>query len=483
MNHKVFQILSILRPQELKSFERWLRSPWCNSQQKLHELFVILRPYHPNFDSPKLSKERLFDQLYPNHKYSVGWLRNLFSGLSQQAERFLKHQMLEKDDNLGEQLLLQGFRERHQTDWFQKRSQKLIEKLEEQSPKDSDALWVLSRCYEQIHRHPELLQKQLTGPTALDQAQYYLEQAHALSQYRFLSERNERHQILQDQPELAQQLEALENWTQHVELAAVDVYRFFLKTDDPPGRPRFEKLRRYFLNHLEKLCPTDQSIFLFLLLNEAARLRLRGAPHIHRDIFALFRLGLDRNLLLHHDRMSEVTFTNIITMAQLSQAYDFALQFIEAYSPHLAPHLREDARNWGQAYIAFHTKHSNAQALELALHQRGNDLTTFSVRSRILLLQLYFEDFLNQEGQDINFLLARSEAFGKQLRRKRSFPQKNRTAILRMLYYLRKLAGLVSISPMDMEGLAKLKAAMLQEPQLHSQGWLLKKVEELGQRR
>ena len=422
MTNKVFQLLSILHPSELKPFERWLRSPWCNSQQKLHELFVLLRPHHPHFDPPKARKETLFQQLYP------------------------------EQPELGEQLLLQCFRERHQANWFRKGSLQLIERLRSRPTADPESLHWLSTCYEQLHRHPELSQKQRADSQALDQAQAQLDRAYALRQYRFLSERHERHKILGDQDQLPEQLRALDQWT-----------------------------RQHYLDHLDALHPTDHSIFLFLLLTDAARLRLRGEPHIHRDIFALFQLGLDRQLLLHHDRMSEVTFTNILTMAQLSQAHDFAHDFIETYAPKLAPQLRDDAHNWGRAFVAFHSRRANPHELELTLHQRGNDLTTFSVRSRILLLQMYFEELRDPGARDANFLLARCEAFAKLVRRKRSFPEKNRTAILRTLRYLRKLVSLTGPLRVDQKEVAKVRVALEEEPRLHARDWLLERLKELGQ--
>ena len=411
----------------------------------------------------------------------MGWLRNLFSALSRQVERFLQHQQLDQQPELGEQLLLQCFRERHQANWFRKGSLQLIERLRSRPTADPESLHWLSTCYEQLHRHPELSQKQRADSQALDQAQAQLNRAYALRQYRFLSERHERHKILGDQDQLPEQLRALDQWTRAVDLPAITVYRFFLHEATPPGRARFEKLRQHYLDHLDALHPTDQSIFLFLLLNEAARLRLRGEPHIHRDIFALFQLGLDRQLLLHHDRMSEVTFTNILTMAQLSQAHDFAHDFIETYAPKLAPQLRDDAHNWGRAFVAFHSHRADPHELELTLHQRGNDLTTFSVRSRILLLQMYFEELRDPGTRDANFLLARCEAFAKLVRRKRSFPEKNRTAILRTLRYLRKLVSLTGPLRVDQKEVAKVRAALAEEPRLHARDWLLERLKELGQ--
>ena len=202
MINKTFQILQLLQQEELKELARWLRSPWCNSQKKLADLFTVLQKYYPDFDSPKLSKEALFKKLYPQKTYDVKWMRNLLSALTIEVERFLQHQALERNSYLQQQLLLQTFQERHQTQWFQKRSHQLIESLKQKEGKDSSDFFLLSQLYEQVHRHPALLQRQLAGPNALQQADTFLDQCYALSKYRFLSELSERNKIVEEQNKL-----------------------------------------------------------------------------------------------------------------------------------------------------------------------------------------------------------------------------------------------------------------------------------------
>lgn len=64
------RLLRAFDKSELKTFESWLRAPWCNSNKNLIGLVDRLKRYHPGFDDPKLTKEKLFRQVLPAGKFT-----------------------------------------------------------------------------------------------------------------------------------------------------------------------------------------------------------------------------------------------------------------------------------------------------------------------------------------------------------------------------------------------------------------------------
>ena len=68
--------IKTLGEDELKAFENWLRSPWCNSNKNLIRLFEQLKKYYPQFKTNKLTKEKLFRKVLPNGKFSVRRMNN-----------------------------------------------------------------------------------------------------------------------------------------------------------------------------------------------------------------------------------------------------------------------------------------------------------------------------------------------------------------------------------------------------------------------
>ena len=60
---KFILTLETLNEADLKAFEQWLKSPWCNSNKTLLRLLEHVRKYYPACDSSKLTKERVFQKI------------------------------------------------------------------------------------------------------------------------------------------------------------------------------------------------------------------------------------------------------------------------------------------------------------------------------------------------------------------------------------------------------------------------------------
>ena len=101
---KFVQTIKTFSIEELKSFEGWLHSPWCNSNKNLIKLLEKLKKHYPAFDHPKLTKEKLFKQVLPTGKFSDRRINNLLSEGYLAAERFMVFHNLSQNQNLQKDL-------------------------------------------------------------------------------------------------------------------------------------------------------------------------------------------------------------------------------------------------------------------------------------------------------------------------------------------------------------------------------------------
>ena len=63
MRHsKLIGYLSRFSSQEMKDFRHFLQSPYHNSNKQALRLLEGLLSYHPDFDSPRLTKEKDFSK-------------------------------------------------------------------------------------------------------------------------------------------------------------------------------------------------------------------------------------------------------------------------------------------------------------------------------------------------------------------------------------------------------------------------------------
>lgn len=86
---KAVQIISVLKEDELKEAERFVNSPYFNSNGNIIRLFALLKKQYPGFDPARITKEVLFGRLFPGKPYNEQVMKNLSSGLLQLLLEFL----------------------------------------------------------------------------------------------------------------------------------------------------------------------------------------------------------------------------------------------------------------------------------------------------------------------------------------------------------------------------------------------------------
>jgi len=96
---KLVQILSRFEKNEIKQFEVFLASPYFNTSDKILNFYRILVQYYPTFDSPKLDKEKIYQELHKKPGFNVQTMRELSSDLFKLAKEYISQQQM-KDKNI-----------------------------------------------------------------------------------------------------------------------------------------------------------------------------------------------------------------------------------------------------------------------------------------------------------------------------------------------------------------------------------------------
>lgn len=93
----LINLISTFSKKEMKEFGDFLRSPYFNKRKGAVKLFDILRRDYPQFKAEKISREIVFDKLFPGKKYKDTTLRVLVHYLMELAEKFLAYSRYEKN--------------------------------------------------------------------------------------------------------------------------------------------------------------------------------------------------------------------------------------------------------------------------------------------------------------------------------------------------------------------------------------------------
>src|SRR5207244_2756512 len=89
LKSKFIDIIKTFSKEELKEFKDFLNSPYHNSNKNVIKIYELIRKTAPYFDSPLITKEKLFGKIYPGKKYNDTVMRILLSDLLSLGEEFL----------------------------------------------------------------------------------------------------------------------------------------------------------------------------------------------------------------------------------------------------------------------------------------------------------------------------------------------------------------------------------------------------------
>lgn len=154
IKNKAIDIIRTLNPEEIKSFELFVKSPFYNSNKSLIKLLQLIRKYIDRTGEEKITEEFLYLKIFPGKKYSYGNMKNMMSALFGLCEKFLSQAPLinkngfEFDEGL---IRLENYSVRMLDKLFFSEYKRLEEKLE-YSVLSNDYYLNKSRLVERLHK-------------------------------------------------------------------------------------------------------------------------------------------------------------------------------------------------------------------------------------------------------------------------------------------------------------------------------------------
>ena len=88
-NNKLFKLFENLDKKARKEFVLYIKSPLFNKNKDLMKMTEFLYQNHQKNNSNNISKEKIFQFLYPNKKYNDERMRNLFSMLYSHCKKYI----------------------------------------------------------------------------------------------------------------------------------------------------------------------------------------------------------------------------------------------------------------------------------------------------------------------------------------------------------------------------------------------------------
>lgn len=474
---KLTRLLQTFDEAELKAFERWLQSPWCNSNKNLPRLLACLKPYHPEFSNAKLSKEKLFRQVLPRGKFSERRMNNLLSEGYLAAEQFLAFQRFAREPGMQADLLTSEFQTRYLDDWFFKASVREIDRLEEKTVNDWEDYLDLFRLHRRIYQHPHTGPRMEAGRSAVAQMNVHLDLHYLLEKAAVLNEMIFRNRLFKDEKhDVEAELKKWRAASEGVQHPVLDLYQMRFAYPEKDMLPQYRILREAVLERFGALNAREQKTQLLSLLNDTALLIKQGRLDI-TDNLPLYRLGLESGAIFNQGKLTRNTFTAIVSASNTKGDFDFTRYFIDTYTSYLDVAVRQDCTAWARAHTAYWQK--DLDKCLAMLRDHSFETPHFQLIGRVLQTQAYFDLFL-QDPNYQSYLFSYFDTFEKWLQRERSASQSVKVSFLRFVQICRALARChagVDIIP------EKIEKILDRESNIQALNWLQRKKTEVLERK
>ncbi len=196
-----------------------------------------------------------------------------------------------------------------------------------------------------------------------------------------------------------------------------------------------------------------------------------GQSAFVQELFDIFKMLIDQDLLISNDMITPWYFRNIVVVALRLGQYQWTEAFIENHQDYLPSDLRDNAVSFNLAQLYFYQKKYSA-VIEQLQHVEYDDLS-YNLNGKIMLLLTYYET------DEIDALYSFTDAFRTYLTRQRKAKKLPKSKADDYLHLIRFVRALVKIFPGDKAALAKLKAEVQATKGVVNANWLLEKIAEM----
>jgi len=392
-NNKLIKLLKTLNKKEWRDFNKFVESPYFNTDQQCVQLLRILHKELTRNGS-SLSRERLEKQFFKSSKgkKDAAQLNVKLSLLTRLAEQFLTQQNFESKNLYRKHTLLESLLQKDLRNHFEsvyKKDAKLHQSPEKVSLEfyrekflvEYDFAEYVSSGNKKVHVHENL---QNVSDT-LDMS-YMLSKIHlfcAMTPFMKMYQKEYDTHSFDVLESLLQIPRFAENPVLHIYHTSFQMLR------NPSDESYFKRLSKLLFTHGHLIKPFDLNNIYMLSTNYCADKIRSGHISYHNEAHRLYKQMEEAGLLLYKEYIDIGMLKNIISIAVKLEEFEWAEYIIEKYKDTIEPKIREDVYHYFCASVAFYKKDFEKTISYLSSVQSIN--STFDVNIKFMLMKSYYE--------------------------------------------------------------------------------------------
>ena len=472
----LIEILSSFSRKEMKEFSEYIISPFFNKNQSLIRLYNFLRIKYPEFNKEEVEKKTVFSELYPGIKYNDGFMRTLIFGLSAQAENYLSYIRCKSSFYKDKTFLLYELNDRQLDRHLEKNLKLVSKKLEAEKVRDNeyflDKYNLENEKYLYYFRKKPDVYEKIVVKTELQEMTDYLSAFYFSSiagDYTRLYNLKKIYNFEFDTGRIDKFMEIFsEESINKIPAARISYYELLLFTqrDDLSAFYRLKEQLELYEESLDK----DHVYNIYVnLINFCSRKITEGYKELENEVFALYKRGLEKNILPFHGTSYFRFYTTVAETALRLKEFEWTKIFLNRYKNRLPEKIRDNTYNYAMALYDFETGNFSS-SLEILSKVKYNDVY-HKLKCKCLTAMLYYE-----LGYTVQ-LLSHIDAFNHFIINDKLLNWERKLYYSVFIKYLKKTDSIRLFY--NQQALDKLKNRLTDEKTIYNKSWLLKKIEEI----
>ncbi len=432
---KLVQHLEALPNKERERFRTFVYSPYFNQHEKTIQLLDLLLDYIDGKESNALTREWVFNKLFPRESYDEQQMHNVMSYLKKLYHKFLAVRHFE-EESLQEQLYtVEQAYSFNQYDLMKNRSRQLEKKLEKYPYRNSEYFHTNYRLNNLLgfYRGNHV---DRSVSTIFQNMLYHLDKFFIIEKLRNCCHLTANSMLMNtkyDYGFLDELLGYIENdWPYfEQEHGIVLYYNILMSLKDEQNPEYYEKLKELLNNQLRHFSRREVNDLYSFSYNYCIRQINLGNSEYQRELFELYQEGVKKELLINNGILSEWDYKNVVTLGCKLREFNWTEKFIYDYKEKLPASKRENAYKYNLANL-FYNKYQYDEALETLLHVEFTDVK-YHLATTFLLLRTYYA------LEDTEALLSLIETFRVYVIRNKKMTTDQKKGYTNFLRFAKKL--------------------------------------------
>lgn len=464
INSKLILILETLTKKEWNELSKFVHSPFYCQHEEVKRLFDYLKKVK-KLNEKTLKETTIFKNAFPEQIYDSVKLRYLRSYLLKIVALFLATKEWQSEQFNPQIALTRAYRKRNIEKLFQSNIQKLHDQEKRQSLRNVD----------HFQRQYQLeLETYTWTESQTRRSEMNLQNLSDTLDTAFIIEKLKRsctllsHQAVYKKEYDTGLLDIVLEYVvtkNLLEIPAIAIYyHIYWALKKPAMIEHFQSLKSLIAIH-KGLFPKEEFRNLYLLaINFCIRKINTGHSDFVKELFQLYRKGLESEALIEKGVLSRWTYKNIVAIGLGLKEFEWIAYFISHYKDFIPEIYRESSFKYNLADLYYHQK-KHQTAMSLLLEITDKDLLVL-LSAKTLLCKIYYE--LNE----LKLLDSHLHSFELYVRRQRAigYHQQN------YLNFTKCMKKLLALNFYDDNDVEKVKNTILKFKILPEKKWLLLQV-------